>query len=410
VTSGDPKVVCEKNPSLPCWGKVQQLGGGVATGAINTVPVTDPIQPNHPVQPNPGPLSARTFGEASVNLTHAGVPPACPGFAKAYLKSRSSDAFDAEMKDFIAPIAVNISRCAPAVVKVKKVREDTGAALSGVNFELLDDKDKSGTKTTGDVLLDTCTTNTSGECSFDAQSGTGEFNFVVHEVAAPNGFTGGPDQAVSGTFSTVTQTFTVTFENKPVPGRINILKVDDLGNRLTGAEFTLFVDSPPLQPDQANPSRPGPEDTTKPSGVTPNPCTTNAQGTCSFTGVPLGEYWVVETKGVANYHTAAPRHVTVGLGPAPGVGQTINLRFVDPRQHRVIVIVCHQGTNTLVGSNVTLNAEGRSETKTSLSLPPTGLTQAQLCGLGGASFDGLHHGSGKGLSVTIPSSGAGSGH
>jgi hypothetical protein len=401
VTSGNPSTVCFASNSVPCWGPEQQLGGSVAAGAINTVPVTDPIDPNHAGQPNPGPLSARTFGEASINLTAAGVPPACPGFAGAYLKSRSSDSFTAEMKDFIAPINVNISRCAPVGIGVHKVRSDTGAALAGVQFELLDDKDSSGTKTTGDVLLSTCTTNASGDCSFADQTGTGTFRYVVHEVAAPNGFSGGPDQVVTGTFTTTRQTFTVQFSNTPIPGTINIRKVDDVGTTLAGAKFTLFKDAAPVGGSV------GAEDNVAATGVGSNPCTTSAQGTCQFTTVPLGEYWVVETQGVAGYDTAAPQHATVGLGTSAGQGQTINLTFVDPRQHKVIVITCHEGTDTLIGSSVSLNG---GTAKTSIATPPAGITQAQLCNLGGASFGGLGHGGGKTLSVTIPSSGTGSGH
>jgi hypothetical protein len=336
----------------------------------------------------------RTFGEASINLTAAGVPPACPGFAGAYLKSRSSDSFTAEMKDFIAPIAVNISRCAPVGISVHKVRSDTGAALAGVSFELLDDKDLSGTKTPADGLpLSTCTTDGNGNCSFADQTGTGTFQYVVHEVAAPNGFSGGPDQVVTGTFTTTRQTFTVQFSNRPFPGTINILKVDDAGNKLVGAKFTLFKDAAPVGGSV------GVEDNVAATGVGPNPCTTTAQGTCQFTDVPLGDYWVVETQGVPGYDTAAPQRATVGLGTAPGQGQTISLTFVDPRQHKVIVITCHEGTDTLIGSSVSLNG---GTAKTSIPTPPTGITQAQLCNLGGASFGGLGHGGGKTLEVTIP--------
>jgi hypothetical protein len=401
VTSGSPGTVCDASNSVPCWGPETALNSTVADAAINTVPVTDPIEPNHPGQPNTGPLSARTFGEAAINLTAAGLPPACPGFAGAYLKSRSSDSFTAEMKDFIAPISVNISRCAPVGIGVHKIRSDTGAALAGVSFQLLDDKDASGTKTAGDVLLDTCTTDTSGDCDFADQTGTGTFHYVVHEVAAPNGFTPGPDQAVTGTFGTTRQDFTVTFENTPVPGTINILKVDDLGNTLQGAEFTLFRDAAPVGGSV------GAEDTVKPAGVTPNPCTTTSQGTCSFASVPLGRYWVVETKGVSGYDTADPQNVAIGLGSTPGQGKTVNLTFTDPRQHKIIVITCHEGTNTLVGSSVSLNG---GTAKTSITTVPSGVTEAQLCNLGGASFGGLDHGGGKTLDVTIPSSGTGSGH
>jgi hypothetical protein len=385
VTSGNPSLVCDASNIVPCWGPEEQLNPNEAAAAINTVPVIDPIEPNHPGQPNTGPLSARTFGEASINLTAAGIPPACPGFAGAYLKSRSSDSFTAEMKDFIAPISVNISRCAPVGVHVHKVRSDTGAALAGVQFELLNDNDQSGTKTTGDTLLSTCTTLANGNCDFADQTGTGTFHYVVHEVAAPNGFNGGPDQPVTGTFGTTRQDFTVTFQNTPFPGRINIHKVDDAGSNLEGAKFTLFKDAAPIGGSRGDG---GVADDVVQTGVGPNPCTTTAAGTCSFTDVPLGDYWVVETTGVAGHELAPDQHVTIGVGTQPGQGQTINLTFTDPRLHKVIVLVCHEGTNTLTAGSVALTGDGSG---TSITTPPSGVTEAQLCGIGGAAFGGLKH-------------------
>ena len=86
----------------------------------------------------PRELSARTFGEASINLTDANLFPAgtCVNFGSAYLKSRSSDSFTAEVKDFISPERVNISNCTGLVtsatqqVVIGNAINDT-ATLSG---------------------------------------------------------------------------------------------------------------------------------------------------------------------------------------------------------------------------------------------------------------------------------------
>src|SRR6266581_8651778 len=53
------------------------------------------------------------FGEAAVNLSGAGVfpPGTCEAFGSTFLKSRSSASFTAEVKDFVAPVPVNISNC-----------------------------------------------------------------------------------------------------------------------------------------------------------------------------------------------------------------------------------------------------------------------------------------------------------
>jgi hypothetical protein len=108
---------CASTNSFPCWDAVHALNANVA-GAVNTVSITDPILA-------PGQISARTldpltFGEALINLEAAGIFPAsitdpsqCVGFGQAYLKSRSSTSFTAEIKDFIAPISVTVSSCPP---------------------------------------------------------------------------------------------------------------------------------------------------------------------------------------------------------------------------------------------------------------------------------------------------------
>ena len=142
TTSGTASQVCEANNSLPCWGKVQALAGNFE-GAINTGTVTDPIPPNEPRT-----LSARTFGEAAINLTDSGIFPAgqCTAFGKAYLKSRSSDSFTAAVKDFVAPIDINVSNCGGITIH-KNADPDGGTdfaytttgGLSPATFSLDDD-------------------------------------------------------------------------------------------------------------------------------------------------------------------------------------------------------------------------------------------------------------------------------
>ena len=57
--------------------------------------------------------------------------------------------------------------------------------------------------------------------------------------------------------------------------------------------------------------------------------------------------------------------------------------FVDARQHRVVVIVCHEGSDTLFSRDVTVDGE----TKQSLvQAARWSHRQKQLCDLGGASF------------------------
>ena len=119
VTSG-PASQCFSSSSLPCWGNHVALNSSDSIGAVNNLDqVTDPIGPNAPRS-----LPALTFGEAAINLTAAGVFPkgTCEALGSAFLKSRASASFGAEVKDFVAPVAVNITNC--GTIRIHKVTEN----------------------------------------------------------------------------------------------------------------------------------------------------------------------------------------------------------------------------------------------------------------------------------------------
>jgi uncharacterized repeat protein (TIGR01451 family) len=122
ITTGSASL-CEASNSLPCWDKKKDLDTDVAA-KINLVAVTDI---------GGGNLSPRTFGEARIDLPASGIFPAgtCTVFGAAYLKSRSSDAFTSEIKDFIAPIPINITNCAPVTLNNKAWAEADNFTPSG---------------------------------------------------------------------------------------------------------------------------------------------------------------------------------------------------------------------------------------------------------------------------------------
>src|SRR6266567_4636135 len=136
VTTGSASQ-CFSSSTLPCWGNHVNLNSSNSEGAVNNVDaVTDPFTHQS--------LPALTFGEASINLTTAGVFPAgtCEAFGSTFAKSRASSAFNAEVKDFIAPAAVNITNC--GTIKIHKVTENgdgtfgytTTGGLSPATFNL----------------------------------------------------------------------------------------------------------------------------------------------------------------------------------------------------------------------------------------------------------------------------------
>ena len=93
-----------------------------AIGSINQVPITAANSDGL------GAMSARTFGEASFDLSQVFDPTVCESFGSAMLKSRSSDSFTSQLKDFIAPIPVNISNCGRVIIR--KVTDPAGSTAS----------------------------------------------------------------------------------------------------------------------------------------------------------------------------------------------------------------------------------------------------------------------------------------
>jgi len=65
------KSQCLSASALPCWGSHSNLGAA-SEGAVNGVVVNDPIV-SPAATPAPGDLAAGVFGEASIDLTQAGV-------------------------------------------------------------------------------------------------------------------------------------------------------------------------------------------------------------------------------------------------------------------------------------------------------------------------------------------------
>jgi hypothetical protein len=89
------------------WGAATDItASGQALGSVNTSAIaaadSDGLGGQDPV----------TFGEASISFAALFPNPAqCGTLGSVYLKSRSSDSFQAELKDFVAPERVSISNC-----------------------------------------------------------------------------------------------------------------------------------------------------------------------------------------------------------------------------------------------------------------------------------------------------------
>lgn len=104
--------------TLPCWGnKVDLDASGIAEGSINffdngtTKPGDDGYSVFDPIVNTT--IGKLRFGEAAINLSEAlghGEDP-CLVFTQANVKSRASNSFTSELKDFIAPVPVELTSC-----------------------------------------------------------------------------------------------------------------------------------------------------------------------------------------------------------------------------------------------------------------------------------------------------------
>jgi hypothetical protein len=164
------------------WGSPIVISGGQNAQALGSVNTTQILAADADAVGNPpnGTLDPFTFGEVAINFS-AIFPPggACGTFGSAYLKSRSSDSFPAELKDFISPEQVNITNC-------------TGLTTTAT-----------GPVTIGASISDTAhltgaTANAGGTITFRAYSNTTCTTLVFTSAAIP---VSGPGDYNSGPFT-----------------------------------------------------------------------------------------------------------------------------------------------------------------------------------------------------------------
>src|SRR5262245_45918036 len=221
------------------WGTAEDLSGsGFAIGAVNDpafgqTTVVDPISGTTQAQD--------TFGEAAIDLTAAGVfpPDSCEHFGSAFVKSRSSASFTAEMKDFIAPATVHISNCPDiTVTKVADDDEISAGDVAGFTITVIND----GVPTaTGVTLSDPLPAGINWVIDFESTPGTSQIAGGVLAGSFGN-IVGGDTRVIhiSGLTTpeacgVLTNTATVASTNEPV---------DDQGN--DSATATITVDCPDI--------------------------------------------------------------------------------------------------------------------------------------------------------------------
>jgi Prealbumin-like fold domain len=332
ITTGNPTTDCEVSNSLPCWDKAVNLGA-FAESAVNNAPVVDTNPPSAPrtLDGNTKNGINSTFGEAGINLTGSGIFPSgtCKHFGAAYLKSRSSgNSFGSELKDFIAPIPVNISNCG----RVKIIKRSDPRGINQ-DFGFTSDIPNPTPPVTVDsqpfCQTDTSpssfTLNDNGNTTSDSAGNTedcvnvlpGTYH-VTETTPLPNGFvleslvcsTGGvqdPNDPYTANITvTADETVTCVYTDKLQLGAIKVTKTRKHAAAGTGdhphAGVSFTVNSVTKQ--------------------------TDANGVACFDGLPFATYTVHETVPAGYHVDGNDKQVTVDNNAAcsdsPYVGETVS--------------------------------------------------------------------------------------
>jgi hypothetical protein len=291
--------VCLSSSTFPCWGDQNKLTGD-SEGAVNNIDaVSDPISGSS--------VPALEFGELAINLTAAGVfpPGTCKALGSAFVKSRASSSFPAEVKDFIAPVPVNISNC--GAVKIIKHTDPRGlnqsfsytsnlpapVTVGGVTTPSCTATSNPSSFTLNDNGLSTDTPANTESCSnvpantYTVTEGTEPANFTPESLSCITTGSGGSTGTADATLKMATiilkpnDLVTCTYVNKG-SGAILVSKTaknhnsgNGLQHPLGGAVFTV-------------------------NGVSKT--TDNTNGQACFDGLTIGtKYTVTETSAPSGY-------------------------------------------------------------------------------------------------------------
>jgi hypothetical protein len=117
------------------WGTANVISGGTdpdALGSVNTslIPSNQTGGATGGLTASLGSQDPFTFGEAAISFEALFGSGACGTFGSAYLKSRSSDSFTSEIKDFVPPERVSISNCPSALTTTATASVTIGDPIS----------------------------------------------------------------------------------------------------------------------------------------------------------------------------------------------------------------------------------------------------------------------------------------
>jgi hypothetical protein len=117
------------------WGPADLISDGAspdALGSVNTstIPATETGGVSGGLPTALGSQDPFTFGEAAISFDALFGTGACGEFGSAYLKSRSSDSFTSELKDFVPPEQVEIGNCPSGITTNATASVTLGSPIS----------------------------------------------------------------------------------------------------------------------------------------------------------------------------------------------------------------------------------------------------------------------------------------
>jgi hypothetical protein len=295
--------VCFKSNSFPCWGdRIELTNQGLADGSV----------------------SADTlFGETAINLSAAlpdvfgPNPTSCESIGSAFLKSRSSASFTAELKDFVAPTTISVSNCGH--VLVHKTAQGSTAGQSGATFTIAPGQTTGGTTATSSTIPEV-TGQAGYYCIDNLLLGA---SYTVTETAAPAGYDIDPNSpwtgisAVAGGCAGVSYTTPPTAQVNAVdPPQVGAIKITKTGKdkacTATGApDATCSAASTRLLNGAVFQLKTG---TTVNYTSSPTAGTGSGAGVVCIGNVAPGSYTLHESTAPSGYQAAADSTVTVVAG------------------------------------------------------------------------------------------------
>ena len=347
ITTGTASTDCEASNTLPCWNKGVDLTGTEAEAQVNNAPVTDSVGPgaSFTLAGNTKNGINSTFGEVGVDLSDAGIfsSSVCTHFGDAYLKSRSSgNSFTSELKDFIAPVPINISNCGNIIIrKVTDPSPDptsssfsysTTGGLTPASFSLSD----GGKQDYGNTVF-------AGDYSVTEADPGPDFTLEKLDCSASSTLNG---SVVTTDLSTAKVTISLaaddvvdcTYTNKLQEGAIQVTKTSTKGTTLAGATFSV----------------------SGPSGDFT--LTSGSDGTACVDHLVFGSYSVSETAAPTGYqiNDTSTHTVTVDTNATCGSGDEVALAFDDTPLTDLKVTVHSEAVG---GTSSTISCVDSSNTK-----------------------------------------------